>query len=71
MSKKTILTMKNVIRLMQPIDGCIVVDLDVEVLKPGGVSDPNPVVVPGTGLLEFNTDGGVTVLQKAHIEPCH
>ncbi|KAF2324076.1 hypothetical protein GH714_006502 [Hevea brasiliensis] len=65
--KMTILAMKNVIRMMHPIDGCKVVDLDVEVLKPGGISDPKPVVVPEPGLLEFNTDGGVTVLQKAHI----
>lgn len=71
MSRIIILIMKNVIRMMPPIDGCKDADLDVEVLKPGGVSDPKPVVVPEPGLLEFNTDGGVTVLQKAHIEPCH
>ena len=66
MSRMIVLATNNVTRMMHLLYGCREAELDVEVLTPGGVSDPKTVEVPEPGLLEFKTDGGVPVLQKEH-----
>ena len=49
--------------MMQLKKGCKRPDMDVDVLTLGGVSDPKTVVAE-PGVLEFNTEGGVTELQN-------
>ncbi|KAK9016848.1 hypothetical protein V6N11_079341 [Hibiscus sabdariffa] len=46
--------------------GCTPTDMDIDVLTPGGASDPKTLVVEELepGVLEFSTEGGVTELQN-------
>lgn len=53
------LVTKVVTKKTQPTDGCKLAEVDVVVLKPGGLSLPNSGMDPEAGLLEFNTEGGV------------
>ncbi|PQP96695.1 hypothetical protein Pyn_09895 [Prunus yedoensis var. nudiflora] len=48
--------------MTQPTDGCKLAEVDVVVLKPGGLSLQHGMD-PEAGLLEFNTEGGVPELQ--------
>ncbi|KAK6233320.1 hypothetical protein SCA6_003393 [Theobroma cacao] len=63
-SRKITPATEDVSRMKQLIKGCKPADMDVDVLTLGGVSEPKTVVVAEPGVLEFNTEGGVTELQN-------
>ncbi|KAF5739926.1 hypothetical protein HS088_TW12G01140 [Tripterygium wilfordii] len=58
--------MKVVTRMMLPMSGCNPTAMDVEVVEPGGLSEPTTVVVLEVGLLEFSTVGEISELQMVY-----
>lgn len=54
--------------MMQQVKGLNPAAMDIEVLELGGISDPNPVVLPmlEAGLSVLNTPGGLPFLHRQH-----